>query len=213
MSIDFKKLLFFLFGLTLFPGLLLAGDAGRESQFSLGSGVRAVGAGGGFVGMGDDASAVYWNQAALGWLDNQEIGLMHVTLFEGSMYDVINYVYPSARLGGFGLSFMRLGTDDIIRREDWLESGEFGYYMAQFIMAYGRRIRNAFYLGGAIKVVNQSLDNNSAYGVGFDLSFFKPVNNHISIGLMIQDIIPSRLRLSDKTESGHNIIRCRFRVI
>ena len=45
--------------------LVLAGDGGRESQFSIGSGVRAVGMGGGFVGLADDASAIYWNQAAL----------------------------------------------------------------------------------------------------------------------------------------------------
>jgi len=126
---------------------------------------------------------------------------MHATLFEGSMYDVVNYAYPSARLGGFGLSFMRLGTGDIIKREDWLEKGEFGYYIAQLIMAYGRRVGSGFYLGGAVKMVNQSLDNNSAYGIGMDLSIFKPVNDHLSVGLLIQDIIPSRLRLSEDLET------------
>ncbi len=177
-----------------------AGDAGRESQFTLGSGVRALGMGGGFVGLSDDASAVFWNQAALSGLDGQEINLMHVTLFEGSIYDVMTYVYPNPKLGGFGFSFMRLGTGHIVRRQDWNDMGEFSYSTWQFLLAYGRRLEGGFKLGTALKIVNQSLDNKSAYGVGLDLSFYKNIYKNISAGILFQDIIAPRLRLDEETE-------------
>ncbi len=195
---------------TYFAALLLplcisisvyAGDAGQESQFSIGSGVRGVGIGGGFVAMADDASTVYWNQAGLAVLEYQEFSLMHVTLFEGTVYDVASYVYPHRSLGGFGISFMRLGTGDITRRTDWIEEGEFGYSISQMMFGYGRTIWAGFSLGAALKIFNQSLDNNSTYGIGMDLSLLKPISDKISIGAIYQDMISPRLRLSNRTEN------------
>ncbi|SYZ73200.1 putative Tetratricopeptide TPR_1 repeat-containing protein [Candidatus Zixiibacteriota bacterium] len=186
---------------TLASGTALASsDAGRESQFSIGSGVRPLGMGGGFVGLSDDASAVFWNQAALSSLDGQEINLMHVTLLEGSIYDVVTYVYPNPKLGGFGFSFMRLGTGDIIRRQDWNDMGEFSYSTWQFLVAYGRTLEGGYQVGTALKIVNQSLDSKSAYGVGMDLSFYKNVYKNLSVGVLFQDVIAPHLRLEDATE-------------
>ena len=180
--------------------LVLAGDGGRESQFSIGSGVRAVGMGGGFVGLADDASAIYWNQAALARLGNQEINLMHVTLFEGSVFDVASYVYPSSRWGGFGFSFMRLGTGDIVRRQNWTDLGEFSYSTWQLLLGYGRMLEGGFSIGSALKIVGQSMDNKSANGIGLDISFHKTLYRKISAGLNFQDIIAPRLRLGEESE-------------
>jgi len=184
-----------------------AGDAGRESQFSIGSSVRSVGMGGGFIGMADDASTVYWNQAALGLLEEQEFNFMHATLFEGSIYDVANFVYPHPKFGGFGISLMRLGTGDIVRRVDWNESGEFHYYIAQAMLAYGRELYRGFYVGSALKIVNQSLDDNSTYGFGLDVSVYRQIYKDLSAGLLFQDIIAPKLSLqSDEETLPHNLI-------
>lgn len=182
-------------------GMILAGDAGRESQFSIGSGIRAVSMGGGFAGLADDASAIYWNQAALALLDYQEVDVMHVTLFEGTIYDVASYAYPHPRLGGFGISFMRLGTGNIVKRIDWNESGEFNYSILQLLLGYGREIKGGFFAGTALKIVNQSLDDNSTYGAGLDISFFKRIDSNITAGILFQDIVPPRLRLDGDLET------------
>ena len=201
MKQDFGILLLSIMLLLILAGPGYSGDAGRESQFSLGSGVRAVGLGGGFVGIADDASAIYWNQAGLALLQNQEFNFMHATLFEGSIYDVANYVYPHQKLGGFGASFMRLGTGNIIKRVDWNESGEIDYSISQMILAYGRKLEGGFCIGTALKIVNQSLDNNSTYGVGLDLSFYRPVYRNVTAGILFQDIVSPRLRLGSNPET------------
>jgi tetratricopeptide (TPR) repeat protein len=177
-----------------------AGDAGRESHFSIGVGVRAVGMGGGFVGLADDATAVYWNQAALAGLDNQELNLMHVTLFEGTIYDAATFVYPDPNLGGFGIGFMRLGTGDIVKRVDWNDVGQFSFSTWQMIFGYGRKLEGGHSLGAAVKIVNQSMAGNSTYGAGLDISFFSKIQNHISAGILFQDIISPRLRLGENAE-------------
>jgi len=178
-----------------------AADGGRESQFSIGSGVRALGMGGGLVGMADDASAVFWNQAALGRLEEQEFNFMHASLFEGTIYDVAGYVYPHRKLGGFGISLMRLGTGDIVKRVDWNEYGDFDYYIAQMMLAYGRDVGGDFSAGAALKIVNQSMDNNTTYGVGLDVSLYRPLYRNISVGLLLQDIISPQLKLLEEEET------------
>ncbi|MFH2035036.1 MAG: hypothetical protein ABIJ45_01435 [Candidatus Zixiibacteriota bacterium] len=187
--------------MTLSAAGLMAGDAGRESPFSIGPTVRSSALGGGLVGLADGASNIFYNQAALATLDYQEVNLMHSTLFESSIYDVASYIYPTARAGSFGITFMRLGTGDIIRRTDWLYDDKFDYAIQQFIVGYGRKVEGGFYLGGALKLVNQSMDRNSTYGVGADISFYKPINNRLSFGLMFQDIIPARLKLDEELEA------------
>jgi len=197
LKISFATLL-----IALLPAVIIyAGDAGQESQFSIGSGVRGIGMGGGFVAMADDASTIYWNQAGLALLEYQEFNLMHVTLFEGTIYDVASYVYPNRTLGGFGISYMRLGTEDITRRLDWVEDGEFGYSISQLMFGYGRNVWAGFSLGAALKVYNQSLDNNGTYGVGMDLSALKSISDKISVGAICQDLISPRLRLGNRTET------------
>jgi len=180
---------------------LFAGDAGRESQFSIGPTARSSALGGGLTGLADGISSIFYNQAAMATLDNQQVDFMHSSLFEGSIYDVASFVYPTIHTGSFGISYMRLGTGDIIRRSDWLDDGTFDYSIQQLIFGYGREVEGGFYLGGALKLVNQSLDNNSTYGVGVDLSFFKPINNHLSVGMLMQDIVPAKLRLNDELEA------------
>ncbi len=190
-----------LIAFVILCSMAFANDGGRESHFSIGSGARAVGLGGGFTGLADDASAVYWNPAALARLQYQTIDFLHASLFEGSIYDVATYVYPHHRLGGFGISVMRLGTDDIVRRVDWVEQGEFNFATTQIMLAYGRHVYGGLYLGGGLKIVNQSLDNNSTTGIGFDVSVYHAVSDQLTAGLLFQDIIPPRLRLDDDLET------------
>ncbi len=175
-------------------------DAGRESPFSLGSGTRSLGMGGGFVGLANDASAIYWNQAALASLDYQQVDLMHVTLFEGTIYDAASYVYPHEKWGGFGLSFMRVGTSSIPIIENYIETGRMSYSMGQFLLGYGRRLEGGFSIGAALKLVNQSMGDNSTYGTGIDLSFMMKATDDITAGVIFQDLIAPRLRLGGNLE-------------
>ncbi|UCD93960.1 MAG: UPF0164 family protein [Candidatus Zixiibacteriota bacterium] len=57
--------------MSVMHGPSFAGDAGQESPFSIGSGVRALSMGGGLVAMADDASKFYCNQAGLALLERK----------------------------------------------------------------------------------------------------------------------------------------------
>ena len=188
-------------GLLLVAGVVLAGDAGQEPPFTVGAGARALGIGGGFTSLADDASAVYYNPAGLSLLDYHQVSLMHMTLFEGSLYDYGSWVYPTVSLGGFGLGLMRVGTNDIIRREGFVEAGTFGYSFSQFIVSYGRQVHRRLAAGASLKIAYQSLDVYSDWGVGLDLGVLARPGEKLSIGFIARDIVPATLSLKDAEET------------
>jgi len=178
----------------------VAGDAGQESPFTVGLGARALGMGGAFSSLADDASGLYYNPAGLPLLESQEISAMHMDLFEGTIYDFAGWVYPDIKLGGFGLAYMRLGTDDIVRRRNYVADGTFDYSYSQFLIGYGQRLQGGLSLGLGFKLVNQSLDDLSDYGFGFDLGMMARFSKHLSAGLAVRDMIPPELELDNTSE-------------
>lgn len=82
---------------------------------STGGGARALGMGGAFTGIADDATGAFWNPAGLTQLTGTQGGFMHSQRFGGS----VNYDYATLahRLPGaeavVGLSFFRQGVDGI----------------------------------------------------------------------------------------------------
>jgi len=200
MTRRFTGYLLFSVLVLLIARAVLAGDAGRESPFSMGAGARALGMGGGFTSLSLDAMAVYYNPAGLSGMKYQEVALMHSMLFEGSMYDFAAWVYPISTNSGIGVSYTRLGTDEIIRRENYADMGEFDYSMSQLVVAYGRRFGRPLGLGVNLRIVNQSLADNSDYGVGLDIGLRSQISGNLAVGLIARQIIPVELTLVNTSE-------------
>ena len=191
----------FLIGITTFSwGLVAAGDAGRESPFSVGAGARALAMGGGFTSLADDASAVFYNPAGLAVLEFQEVSFMHMELLEGTACNYASWAYPFLSQGGFGIAYMRIGTNDIIRRSGFVELGSFDYATSQLLISYGRNLREELALGLNLKVVNQTLDTYSDYGVGLDFGVMADLYKNLSAGVIIRDMIPASLKLDTTSE-------------
>ncbi len=183
-----------------YNGAAMAGDAGQESPFSVGVGARALAMGGGFTSLADDASAVFYNPAGLAAMQFQEVSFMHMALFEGTVCDYASWAYPVLSHGGFAAAYMRIGTNDIIRRSGFEDRGRFDYSTSQFLFSYGRRLREGLALGLSMKIVNQTLDVYSDYGVGLDFGMMTGVYKNLSAGVIIRDMIPASIKLDTTSE-------------
>ncbi len=177
------------------------GSSGVSSLFLLGAGTRAVGMGGSFVSVADDASAVFWNPAGLADLSFGELGFSHVTLPEGSEFDFAGMAYPTVRAGSFALGFLRVGTDGIFSRDSRAaDLGSTSFSETQFLLAYGYPLFNFLKVGGTFKLYNQSLAGFSANAVGTDLGLLIEPYPDLFFGLNAQDVVSSDLQLNTAKE-------------
>jgi len=186
--------------LLLIGGNTGAGDAGAETPFSLGAGARSLGMGGSFTSLASDATAIYYNAAELGYLTYPEATFKHSALFEGTIYDFASGVYPISDANGVGVGLMRIGTDDIIKRENYANRGIFNYSHSQIVLSYGLNFDPLLGVGVSIKVINQSIGDQSDFGAGLDVGLRSQIHEHLSIGVIARDLIPADLQLNGIVE-------------
>ncbi len=167
--------------------LLLSGLVWAQVKYSneflkIGVGARAAGLGNAQVSSAEDATAGYWNPAALVMgPDYPQIVLMHSEYF-GSVakYDYGALALPFRETSQrFAVSFIRLGIDDIPntlrfydgQSYDFSRITKFSVADMALYLSYARMIRDTtFQVGGSVKVVHRVLGPfATAWGFGLDV--------------------------------------------
>jgi tetratricopeptide (TPR) repeat protein len=181
------------------PVIAADGDGGTQSPFSLGVGSRAISLGRSFVSVADDASALYWNPAALRNVQDKQIMGMYMSLF-GEFTDVnyayIGGVYPTLNAGSIGIGVMRVGGDFEGFDGASVPTGTQDYSETQILVGYAFE-RQLNYLGGrfasgvTFKIANQQVASASSTSPGVDLGFrYVPsFADKISLGVNLQDLV------------------------
>ncbi|MGB2981353.1 MAG: PorV/PorQ family protein [Candidatus Zixiibacteriota bacterium] len=167
------------------------GDAGtRSAQFlKLGVGGRAVAMGGAFVGVADDATAIYWNPAGLASVNATELSFMHLSWLQDVSYEYFALAQPIKKWAVFGWSMSYLHMDKLQGRDQQGEpTSDFTASDMAITFALGRKIKNNLFLGGSIRNIEEKLEDRSAYGLTFDFGclYHTPVEN-LFLGGVIQN--------------------------
>jgi Flp pilus assembly protein TadD len=190
--------------------------AGTARQDDLGA--RAIAMGGAFVAVASDATAVYWNPAALAVLQRQEVDFAYADRYGLGLRDsYLSYVLPVTDNHALGVDWFHRGFDDT--------GGGLGLRAGQnaFRLAYG--YRNGIqalrpYLGNAAigvtgKFVSQSADLDgqnvmSASGLGVDMGLLLPLPYGVRFGVVAQDVGGT----SVKHDSGlsEEVLQAHYRV-
>ncbi len=212
-----------------------AEEGSHAAEFlSHGVGARALGMGSAFVSIADDATAAYWNPAGLAQIQEHAFSAMYSDSFgtgEGGFlreglvkYNFINYVQQIEGIGSVGISWIRLGVDDIPRTTfvDTNGNGFLGDFqdkngngikeegelyidrpvVAEYfsntdnalLISYARQINSKLAIGGNLKLLRQSIFENSGNGFGIDLGLMLEPLRGLRIGAMLEDATGTQIR-------------------
>jgi hypothetical protein len=179
---------------------------------AIGVGGRPLGMGGAFVSLVNDVTAGYWNPGALSRLNYPQASLMHDERFG----NLVNYDYGSVAIPwgprvSLGVSVIRLGVDDVPNtKEAWLDLNNNGIFDAgdrldidkikffnaadwAFILTYSKRQTEKLSFGVNLKIISRSIDDGSAWGIGFDAGAIYNVTPKFRLGVNLQDITTTYL--------------------
>ena len=179
--------LLIIFSLVLInPFLLAVGEAGAIFLL-IAPGAGPQGSGEAQVAKADDAYASYWNPAGLGFLEGQELAMMHVNWLPGLADDLyyeffgFRKKYPTLGTIGGHLIFLNLG-EQIRTSETGDELGTFTSYMTSFAMSYSALISPTKSFGLNARVFYQHLvemgagsekGKGTSMDFGFDLGYMQ----------------------------------------
>jgi len=208
------KLMFcFVLVFALFTGYVEAvkqkdGDAGLPGAYLCwGVGGRALGMGKAYVSIADDATAPYWNPAGLAHLRQQEVIAQYTSLFETTFLSYLGYSRPFFDLGVFGIGLVDLRSLDFERTESGpTVLGHFNESKDTIFLSYARRQDYIYSIpvklsyGANFKIVNQSVLGYSGTGVGIDVGVISKPIKGLSLGFIVQNILPPRLKLDEVTD-------------
>lgn len=173
-------------------------DGGGRSVFATGAGNRALGLGGAYCAIADDASAAIWNPGGLGWLQRKELQATQTTLFGlGFQEQFAGLVVPHYRWGTASFTFRRFGVDGIEQRDDRgaLLDDDLQDSEVEVGLGYGRAVSQAVSIGGVVKMQRQSLAGYSGSGLGLDAGVLvRPVAG-LTIGAAVRNLIEPQIRL------------------
>ena len=183
---------FFRVGLALLALPLAAwgtGDGGQAGAFlRMGVGARAIGMGGAFTGVADDASAVYWNPAGLVQIKNMETVGSYAVLSMDRRLSFFSVARNQPPLGTIATGIIDFGVTGIQGRDlNGEPTGAFGDYQMAVLFSAARKVHPRVSLGASVKYLSHKLSSSSATGFGADIGAFVTGPKGITAGLVVQD--------------------------
>ena len=136
--------------------VLAAGTVGAEF-LRMGAGARGMSMGEGFSALVDDATALYWNPAALATLENRSATLMHAKTIEDSFYDFGAYGQKLGAAGGIGVGIQYYSAGSVDNLDtSGTKTGTTDPNDVALLMGYGHTL-GGFQVGLTGKYVRSTL--------------------------------------------------------
>jgi transglutaminase-like putative cysteine protease len=156
-------------------------------------GARAIGMGGAFTSIADDASALFWNPAGLARIGHQEVAAMHADLFHAGIQDNVGaFVLPFSANEAVAMDWYHSGFDD----------GTLGFAENRVTLGGSLKLKPWLWAGLSGKLLTRgtSLDGASiasGRGFGMDLGLLAQASDRWRIGLVAQDMTGTEVSTAD----------------
>ena len=165
---------------------------GTGTFLNLPVGARATALGTAFVGMADDATALYWNPAGITRTPGSNVTGSYSAMFAGITHNFAAATFSVGESYKAGISATTLSSGDIEVTDLFNQEGTGGFYSATdlaFGLSIAGQLTDQFSFGATGKLVNMSIADVSASGVAFDFgTMYDPGILGLTIGFAIQNL-------------------------
>jgi len=173
----------------------LAGMPGAYLHMGVGS--RALGMGKAYTTLATDATAIYWNPAALANQNPYQVYFMHSRLFYDTNFNYLAGSLPTRNIGSFGLGILYLNSDNFDQRNELnQELGSFGISDVALLFSWSKELFRGVSAGLNYKFVNQKMLDFSGSGHGIDLALKTRLFERLDTGLMFMNLVSPSMKLA-----------------
>jgi hypothetical protein len=159
----------------------------------IGVGPRATAMGDALVAMSDDASALYWNPAGLGYVKKNELLMQSTTWIGDTKLYFLGIVFPLGEFGTLGASVDYFTSGDMEETTIQQPDGTgrtFGTHDLALGVSYAKRLTDRFSVGVTVKYVSESLSRETAEAVAFDVGSVYTTSflNEMKLGIALSNL-------------------------
>jgi len=165
----------------------------------LGVGARPMALGEAYTAVSDDANAVFWNPAGMGMMNQLDVSLMLMNLYNDVAYTSGAVIFPIERRGrmSMGLAGAYLAATDTLRDEEGNYQGEFTLYDALGAVGVGWQVKRYLSFGASGKFVASKIHTYRAYSVLGDFGLKVNPTDYVYFGLALQHLGTPRKFVKD----------------
>ncbi|MFC1496499.1 hypothetical protein ACFL52_03695, partial [Candidatus Margulisiibacteriota bacterium] len=180
---------------SLLTSAWAAGQGGQLfDTLKSGVGARALGMGGAYTAISDNADAPFWNPAGLASIAKSEITTSQTRMSTDADHYYLSFVSPLKK-GSFGLSWIQVGTGNLLHTASQVDSynevqtlGTFSYYSNAMLLSYGVNLTNKVAAGITAKYLSAAMEvsaDGKASGYSITPGVLLKASERFTLGLKV----------------------------
>ena len=163
---------------------------------------RTLGLGSAYVAIADDPLGILWNPAGLSTMDENELRFENARMFGESTLNSFGFAVPGSRWPSFGVAVVSMRGAEYQRTNDMNDDlGTFRPGETAYFLTASKAFTTRFAIGTSVKFVQQSVEEYSGSGLGFDLGASFAATPALRVGASVVNLGGPSIALRDVAET------------